>query len=166
MEGDCCSGERCQQLSHFNPLPPHGGRQDTTPAVSTLMPFQSTPSAWRETPYIWMILLQLRNFNPLPPHGGRPLSEPWKIGRADFNPLPPHGGRRDRQFAGCTERHFNPLPPHGGRRTPRCRQADFATYFNPLPPHGGRRIPVRSRRGLHLSFQSTPSAWRETRKIS
>ena len=68
----CCSGERCQQLSHFNPLPPHGGRpmlqlpsirrrrisihslrmegdrihQGNRKLYST---FQSTPSAWRET---------------------------------------------------------------------------------------------------------------------
>ena len=35
-------------------------------------------------------------------------------------------------------------------------------YFNPLPPHGGRRMfPCSfSFRGI---FQSTPSAWRETR---
>ena len=59
------------------------------------------------------------------------------------------------------------------------------TYFNPLPPHGGRRligriynvldtISIHSLRmeGDHLvfreiqigvEFQSTPSAWRETR---
>ena len=34
-------------------------------------------------------------------------------------------------------------------------------HFNPLPPHGGRPVPVR-RRLYPLSFQSTPSAWRET----
>ena len=58
-------------IFHFNPLPPHGGRQDTTPAVSTLMPFQSTPSAWRETQLLLVSMLSHQHFNPLPPHGGR-----------------------------------------------------------------------------------------------
>ena len=38
-------------------------------------------------------------------------------------------------------------------------------YFNPLPPHGGRRAFLIVRRRQQL-FQSTPSAWRETRKCS
>ena len=36
-------------------------------------------------------------------------------------------------------------------------------YFNPLPPHGGRRICRQQRTHLH-EFQSTPSAWRETKQ--
>ena len=38
---------------------------------------------------------------------------------------------------------------------------NFLCYFNPLPPHGGRPIssdPIAAT----ISFQSTPSAWRET----
>ena len=35
-------------------------------------------------------------------------------------------------------------------------------YFNPLPPRGGRRIPL-SAAPISLRFQSTPSAWRETK---
>ena len=34
-------------------------------------------------------------------------------------------------------------------------------YFNPLPPHGGR-LDSRSVGTMSISFQSTPSAWRET----
>ncbi len=34
---------------HFNPLPPHGGRQKPSPVMTPKMTFQSTPSAWRET---------------------------------------------------------------------------------------------------------------------
>ena len=34
---------------HFNPLPPHGGRLSRETFFSTCVPFQSTPSAWRET---------------------------------------------------------------------------------------------------------------------
>ena len=35
--------------SHFNPLPPHGGRQNPPGTFLPAWPFQSTPSAWRET---------------------------------------------------------------------------------------------------------------------
>ena len=37
--------------------------------------FQSTPSAWRETPEERLILSYNRHFNPLPPHGGRQSAE-------------------------------------------------------------------------------------------
>ena len=79
---------------HFNPLPPHGGRQRSLQCNFDHEPkFQSTPSAWRETQkhdlhgdfhsisihslrmegdYSFTISrIILRNFNPLPPHGGR-----------------------------------------------------------------------------------------------
>ena len=36
-------------LLHFNPLPPHGGRRVYKGGYSTIEAFQSTPSAWRET---------------------------------------------------------------------------------------------------------------------
>ena len=34
-------------------------------------------------------------------------------------------------------------------------------YFNPLPPHGGR-LYYGTDGQLYFTFQSTPSAWRET----
>ena len=37
------------QLTHFNPLPPHGGRLWKCTSSRLQYPFQSTPSAWRET---------------------------------------------------------------------------------------------------------------------
>ena len=79
--------------SHFNPLPPHGGRPVLTSILRSNPAFQSTPSAWRETsfsiklssdlifqstPSAWretwpphMCRVVLPYFNPLPPHGGR-----------------------------------------------------------------------------------------------
>ena len=56
---------------HFNPLPPHGGRQQ--PHYGSQLPqgFQSTPSAWRETAVIVAPEHAVYIFNPLPPHGGR-----------------------------------------------------------------------------------------------
>ena len=56
--------------------------------------------------------------------------------------------------------HFNPLPPHGGRHYARLFFQKIL-YFNPLPPHGGRLL-LPFLYTLHSSFQSTPSAWRET----
>ena len=38
-------------------------------------------------------------------------------------------------------------------------------HFNPLPPHGGRP-PSATQRPPIFSFQSTPSAWRETTSVS
>ena len=59
-------------------------------------------------------------------------------------------------------RNFNPLPPHGGR--PLTSVYIIAhLYFNPLPPHGGRPHTYFSSRSVG-TFQSTPSAWRETKK--
>ena len=37
-------------------------------------------------------------------------------------------------------------------------------HFNPLPPHGGRLLTWQQKNNLKI-FQSTPSAWRETRKM-
>ena len=39
-----------QHSFHFNPLPPHGGRQPHAGRCASGLTFQSTPSAWRETP--------------------------------------------------------------------------------------------------------------------
>ena len=38
------------------------------------------------------------------------------------------------------------------------------SYFKPLPPHGGRQVTAFGSSTL-TSFQSTPSAWRETAKL-
>ena len=58
--------------THFNPLPPHGGRPRQCWNQSNIeSPFQSTPSAWRETAFGQGSALQSPYFNPLPPHGGR-----------------------------------------------------------------------------------------------
>ena len=93
MEGDLTRAARLSAYSHFNPLPPHGGRlvlfhflylvfsfqstpsawreTVTFPSPTWEASFQSTPSAWRETDTVHFNLPIRRNFNPLPPHGGR-----------------------------------------------------------------------------------------------
>ena len=52
MEGDGFLKGRDNHGTHFNPLPPHGGRHGWFMAFGRSSQFQSTPSAWRETPVI------------------------------------------------------------------------------------------------------------------
>ena len=49
MEGDSAIPSRWAGFSHFNPLPPHGGRHTAGNRHLRACVFQSTPSAWRET---------------------------------------------------------------------------------------------------------------------
>ena len=49
MEGDNLSHSDTVTSKNFNPLPPHGGRRNTTLPDGEYTVFQSTPSAWRET---------------------------------------------------------------------------------------------------------------------
>ena len=64
-------------------------------------------------------------------------------------------------FSVAIAKYFNPLPPHGGRRhNPTMIPAH--SNFNPLPPHGGRLF-AKPASDFNVAFQSTPSAWRETR---
>ena len=49
MEGDAPLRSIFPFSKHFNPLPPHGGRQSILLRITSSGSFQSTPSAWRET---------------------------------------------------------------------------------------------------------------------
>ena len=71
MEGDCCICPQNAGMVYFNPLPPHGGRLSKDKNSPAYDPFQSTPSAWRETPAPVQVSPWAFYFNPLPPHGGR-----------------------------------------------------------------------------------------------
>ena len=162
MEGDTSLIFMISSFPHFNPLPPHGGRQSILLRITSSGSFQSTPSAWRETSVLIVPAMSIVYFNPLPPHGGR---------RSVRIPAPAVGW------------YFNPLPPHGGRLFHNSHQ-DFGLFisihslrmegdtllgtiltvwsdFNPLPPHGGRLLCLVQFVKYSL-FQSTPSAWRET----
>ena len=175
MEGDVKNWCILVQLRHFNPLPPHGGRQKVTSSANDTKAFQSTPSAWRETylkrqieskqlfqstPSAWretvllaMICTISSYFNPLPPHGGRRVihfSDRFAC-HISIHSLRMEG---DAQRSSHTpdRRYFNPLPPHGGRLLwHRCRPG--RPYFNPLPPHGGRPIRVIN---IHVNAHFNP----------
>ena len=101
--------------SHFNPLPPHGGRQSL--AINNLCP---------------------RNFNPLPPHGGRRSDLFGDDLEKEFQSTPSAWRETIQKIDTTSNRsNFNPLPPHGGRPSCTCCRATIL-HFNPLPPHGGR----------------------------
>ena len=125
---------------YFNPLPPHGGRLRPWCYQRHGQPFQSTPSAWRET-------------------DGNVLKQEAK---AYFNPLPPHGGRRAETLPVLWwKSYFNPLPPHGGRLC--IYYSTFVTHvisIHSLRMEGDPTLSVALL--LHSVFQSPPSAWRET----
>ena len=55
MEGDVQLSAKILNCRHFNPLPPHGGRPGISFILFTILSFQSTPSAWRETPFFYNI---------------------------------------------------------------------------------------------------------------
>ena len=122
----------------FNPLPPHGGRLRCVGQNYGYVPFQSTPSAWRETPVLhpsdrgntfqstpsaWretnIIIINrrsIRRFQSTPSAWRETTAadlDRWE--GKDFNPLPPHGGRPIIESWKARRVHFNPLPPHGGR---------------------------------------------------
>ena len=102
--------------------------------------FQSTPSAWRETRYFYSLRPHQGHFNPLPPHGGRLLQEGVKeMSVNNFNPLPPHGGRlpKSKAFVVLPLISIHSLRMEGDAMC--CRTLDTPE-----------------------AFQSTPSAWRET----
>ena len=80
---------------YFNPLPPHGGRQYVMlPIIAHRMPFQSTPSAWRET-FILFVCSHVVSYQSTPSAWRETLFK-WKNSSESvyFNPLPPHGGRQ------------------------------------------------------------------------
>ena len=135
----------------------------TSPAPRGRKIFQSTPSAWRETCQCTLYAFGFRiSIHSLRMEGDIWGRCPGNAGRSNFNPLPPHGGRRSLDGNVRISEHFNPLPPHGGRPPRALWLSASAAHFNPLPPHGGRPC-WNIMPGLSLAFQSTPSAWRETR---
>ena len=71
------------------------GDTDLPSSSTSCIPFQSTPSGWRETPAVQTIFPYISDFNPLPPGGGRLYIETdTGLSITNFNPLPPGGGRR------------------------------------------------------------------------
>ena len=94
MEGDVGTITAVTPQWDFNPLPPHGGRHNKCVVIKIQLPFQSTPSAWRET---WVRAHPFKGFE-ISIHSLRMEGDPYpdraSTYRKYFNPLPPHGGRQ------------------------------------------------------------------------
>ena len=92
-EGDLLQLRRPQWICYFNPLPPHGGRQDLRRNPRSPAAFQSTPSTRRETransSFCVIVIFQST------PSTRRETVPRCNFCRVNdyFNPLPPHGGR-------------------------------------------------------------------------
>ena len=161
-EGDNSLHKQPDGLTYFYPRPPWGGRLqrlvhifqrgiisihalrgegDTmaSPAVSTFLPFLSTPSVGRATHGDRPAYHRGGNFYPRPPWGGRPC----RCSRSSISTQflsTPSVGRATPPWAACSFRqyHFYPRPPWGGRRAAAARPF-LRQHFYPRPPWGGRQ---------------------------
>ena len=116
MEGDHTSQVARSCMSHFNPLPPHGGRQEEALARTAGCNI-SIHSLRMEGDRCCLVMELIHgNFNPLPPHGGRPKDQVLVTADAEFQSTP--SAWRETiapSVESLTMTDFNPLPPHGGR---------------------------------------------------
>ena len=164
MEGDFTFPADVPADEDFNPLPPHGGRHVYGDLGQEYQKFQSTPSAWRETAgnddsvkFLNISIHSLRM------EGDNCFQR--KLFQKDISI---HSLRMEGDFfhlyPPSSQEYFNPLPPHGGRPDAHGNNRRNRRYFNPLPPHGGRLKPPMFINFV-MTFQSTPSAWRETNDL-
>ena len=115
MEGDNRRQQPQAKASHFNPLPPHGGRLDKITEQDYADLFQSTPSAWRET----ILTLGICAAACISIHSLRMEGDLYPYGYSDASDISIHSLRMegDTAYPDQTNQgyNFNPLPPHGGR---------------------------------------------------
>ena len=149
------------------------------------MPFQSTPSVWRETSHFVLYGGGSGTFQSTPSvwrethpqKGNRPAAKisihslrvegDWLtmtegVEKEYFNPLPPCGGRRKSDTQSVPLSHFNPLPPCGGRRIRPAGVVSVIVFQS--TPSVWRETDSTSSFAPRMLFQSTPSVWRETQK--
>ena len=174
------SGSDC--WLYFNPLPPHGGRlpyfrrklwervfqstpsawRETSSTVSKIRhcTFQSTPSAWRET--FGMLRTNWRIFISI--HSLRMEGDNLDVPKAVFHNISIHSLRMEGDNI-----NYNLVPDfhisiHSLRMEGDCSFHDFqlASGTFQSTPSAWRETGGRCNMGRHSEFQSTPSAWRET----
>ena len=137
-------GDREKRLCHHSP-----------------QPFQSTPSAWRETGGAAVTADTFANFNPLPPHGGRPIYRLLDNVTGIFQSTPsawretPLG----QQFADKIGISIHSLRMEGDEQE---RQQLIVDTLFQSTPSAWRETEISLRCRYLMEFQSTPSAWRET----
>ena len=171
-------------ITDFNPLPPHGGRLTSSYASGIRWAFQSTPSAWRETSivYLWKgrnhisihslrmegdcgiaLMMPMNKLFQSTPSAWRETyrSSHRRVDRCiSIHSLRMEGDRQAFMRYVQTGISIHSLRMEGDQ----CKTGVSACLwnFNPLPPHGGRQA-VHPQNYTLKTFQSTPSAWRETR---
>ena len=146
--------------------------------------FQSTPSAWRETDRPTVAFSLIRYFNPLPPHGGRQaqiVSFP-RCHNISIHSLRMEGDPGSELLPGSEEISIHSLRMEGDQEEALARTADCNISIHSLRMEGdicaftfnfSIFISIHSLRMegdfrcfqnilLMFTFQSTPSAWRET----
>ena len=176
------------KLLHFNPLPPRGGRPMLAVTFNFSRYFNPLPPRGGRLPSRFCKICS-SDFNPLPPRGGRPFSAEVKsLGLTiSIHSLRVEGDNaRGRERPWRVHISIHSLRVEGDRQ--RIQRRNRFINFNPLPPRGGRPqgtiddyqiigISIHSLRVegdvvmlisdvLPKLFQSTPSAWRETRQAS
>ena len=126
--------------------------------------FQSTPSAWRET-YVSSDAFAASHISihSLRMEGDRPHPR-WTQFRSHFNPLPPHGGRHwiDGFFDKFAKISIHSLRMEGDYWISVTLLESFSFQST---PSAWRETYIRMDIVTHQIFQSTPSAWRETQPI-
>ena len=132
--------------SHFNPLPPHGGRPVLTSILRSNPAFQSTPSAWRETSFSIKLSSDLI-FQSTPSAWRETARQQIHAFLAVQFQSTPSAWRETGQDHGT--RLCRSISIHSLRM-----EGDYidlgylcgGVYFNPLPPHGGRqdKLPVEA----------------------
>ena len=166
MEGDRPHPRWTQFRSHFNPLPPHGGRHwidgffdkfakisihslrmegdaYSTMLFSTIKSFQSTPSAWRET------------------H----TAEQYDGQENAFQSTPSAWRETRHRKTDSQEKGFQSTPSAWRETSGYLPQSScYMISIHSLRMEGDVNSPWRL--ASHESFQSTPSAWRETEKTA
>ena len=134
------------------------------------IPFQSTPSAWRETVVKSSWLSRIFYFNPLPPHGGRHSDSGMLMEGEVFQSTPSAWRETVSRSLPVSARTFQSTPSawretaDGVDHTVDAfisihslrmegdgswwKRSRAAYHFNPLPPHGGRHPKIRASRTL------------------
>ena len=115
-EGDAeLTAMAAEASQNFNPLPPHGGRQQKIQQIKIQLTFQSTPSTRRET-HSMAISAWFSIFQSTPSTRRETRGQHHSDGNISFQSTP--STRRETPEllpALHIFPHFNPLPPHGGR---------------------------------------------------
>ena len=139
MEGDKSVNAANFSAEYFNPLPPYGGRQggDTMETKDLLISIHSLRMEGDQLLQLFQLVFQISI------HSLRMEGDRYRISNT------------------VSSLYFNPLPPYGGRRA----IGYSPVYTRVISIHSLRMegdVPEMMILSNSLTFQSTPSVWRET----